>query len=401
MRISTRSHHLLHAHCRGVHRKRDRSDRRARHDAPGVARHWRGCWRRLAGRAIGGQGAPAPRRAHVSGAAGADRAHDARCPAVRAMEVGPVLRPREKDRHAQARMRILYTALDQIVPGTLGGSVHVAAVAEGLAALGHEVHVATQVGSTSRARPLRPCSGSRSGLRWDSPCCGGCAPAGSRRLRAQLRADVVIERYYNFGGEGVIAAHRLGLPAVLEVNAPIVDYPGSAKARLDRALLVEPMRRWRDRLCRQTGLFVTPSAAILPAMGRPVARARNRVGRRHGSVSTGRRRAGAVPARLGPNHVCLCRRLSHRGTAPAQLASALARRHHAGRRSVRPASSLATARNARRPSGPQRGVPRVHVHRRAPARRAACAHWPPPTLASRRSNPADTRRCDSGSTGRR
>ena len=36
-------------------------------------------------------------------------------------------------------MRILYSAIDQVSPGTKGGSVHVAAVAEGLAALGHEV----------------------------------------------------------------------------------------------------------------------------------------------------------------------------------------------------------------------------------------------------------------------
>ena len=43
-------------------------------------------------------------------------------------------------------MRILYAAIDQVVPGTLGGSTHVQAVAEGLAARGHEVHVATQPG---------------------------------------------------------------------------------------------------------------------------------------------------------------------------------------------------------------------------------------------------------------
>src|SRR5258708_9976893 len=36
-------------------------------------------------------------------------------------------------------MKILYSAIDQTVPGTKGGSVHVAAVAEGLAALGHDV----------------------------------------------------------------------------------------------------------------------------------------------------------------------------------------------------------------------------------------------------------------------
>jgi glycosyltransferase involved in cell wall biosynthesis len=53
--------------------------------------------------------------------------------------------------------------------------------------------------------------------------------------------------------------------AVLEVNAPVVDYPGSPKARLDKALLVEPMRRWRERLCRTADLLVTPAAEILPA----------------------------------------------------------------------------------------------------------------------------------------
>jgi glycosyltransferase involved in cell wall biosynthesis len=88
--------------------------------------------------------------------------------------------------------------------------------------------------------------------------------AAVARLARRIGADVVIERYHNFGGEGVFAAARLGLPAVLEVNAPVIDYPGSGKARLDRALLVEPMRRWRDRICRHVSLFVTTSAEILP-----------------------------------------------------------------------------------------------------------------------------------------
>ena len=38
-------------------------------------------------------------------------------------------------------MKILYAAIDQQVPGTIGGSTHVTAVAEGLAARGHEMHV--------------------------------------------------------------------------------------------------------------------------------------------------------------------------------------------------------------------------------------------------------------------
>mgnify|MGYP000555746365 CR=1 FL=1 len=159
-------------------------------------------------------------------------------------------------------MRILYVALDQQVPGTLGGSVHVQSVAEGLAALGHEVHVAVAQGGPWPAgavhwHAVRPPLG-RPELRWMRA--GVVAD-----LACRVGAQVIMERYYNFGGEGVTAARRLGLPSVLEVNAPVIDYPGSTKSRIDRALLVEPMRRWRDGLCRQAALLVTPNAQILPA----------------------------------------------------------------------------------------------------------------------------------------
>ena len=43
-------------------------------------------------------------------------------------------------------MRILYVAPDQPIPGTQGGSVHVASVADGLAARGHDVHVLASPG---------------------------------------------------------------------------------------------------------------------------------------------------------------------------------------------------------------------------------------------------------------
>jgi glycosyltransferase involved in cell wall biosynthesis len=36
------------------------------------------------------------------------------------------------------------------------------------------------------------------------------------------------------------------------------------KARLDRAVLLEPMRRWRERLCRMADVIVTPAPGILP-----------------------------------------------------------------------------------------------------------------------------------------
>lgn len=158
-------------------------------------------------------------------------------------------------------MRILYVATDQTVPGTLGGSVHVRAVAEGLASRGHEVHVVARQGGAWPSGPviwhaLAPPFGVRH-LRW-------MHEGAVTRLGQRLAPDLVMERYHNFGGEGVHAARRLGVPAVLEVNAPVIDYPGSLKSRLDRALVIEPMRRWRDRICRQSDLIVTPTAEILP-----------------------------------------------------------------------------------------------------------------------------------------
>jgi glycosyltransferase involved in cell wall biosynthesis len=100
-------------------------------------------------------------------------------------------------------------------------------------------------------------------------------PFGNRRFRLlrarrvasfarQFKPDVVIERYYNFGGEGILAARHVRALIVLEVNAPVVDYPGSVKRTADRALIIEPMRRWRDWQCRQADIIVTPSARIVP-----------------------------------------------------------------------------------------------------------------------------------------
>jgi glycosyltransferase involved in cell wall biosynthesis len=162
-------------------------------------------------------------------------------------------------------MRLLYAALDQQVPGTKGGSVHVQAVAEGLATLGHDVHVLTrpgpggfQPGGSVTWRAMTAPLG-RPQLRW--------MRAGAvARLGRAIGAHAIIERYYNFGGEGVQAARRLAIPSMLEVNAPVVDYPGSPKRWLDRALLVEPMRRWREWQCRAADIIVAPLATIVPPL---------------------------------------------------------------------------------------------------------------------------------------
>jgi glycosyltransferase involved in cell wall biosynthesis len=160
-------------------------------------------------------------------------------------------------------MRILYAAIDQVIPGTTGGSVHVTAVAEGLAALGHDVHVLAAPGSSPFPHDrvhwiaMGPPLGMKE-LRW-------ARSRAVRQVAKLVQPEIIIERYYNFGGEGILAARSIGARTVLEVNAPVIDYPGSPKALLDRALVGEPMRRWRERLCRRADLIVTPTAAILPA----------------------------------------------------------------------------------------------------------------------------------------
>ena len=159
-------------------------------------------------------------------------------------------------------MKVLYSAIDQTVPGTKGGSVHVAAVAEGLAALGHEVTALITPGngaprpSTVRWVPMPPPFGSTH-LR--------LARAGAvAQLARGIRPDAIIERYHNFGGEAIRSAAAMKAVSVLEVNAPVIDHAGSSKALVDRALLVQPMRRWREHLCALADVIVTPNAAVLP-----------------------------------------------------------------------------------------------------------------------------------------
>jgi glycosyltransferase involved in cell wall biosynthesis len=161
-------------------------------------------------------------------------------------------------------LRILYVASDILLSANHGGAVHVREVAGGLADLGHAVRVVVKgrlgepVRSIERGfdvrRVLRGVPGRRLRLL--------ALPAVAREVDA-FRPDAIIERYYNFGGEGVVCGRRRGIPVVLEVNSPLLEYRGSPKERLDR-LLGSPLLRWRDHLARSVAAFVTPSAAILP-----------------------------------------------------------------------------------------------------------------------------------------
>ena len=167
-------------------------------------------------------------------------------------------------------MKLLYVASDQTLPGSTGGSVHVLEVARGLSRRGHEVHVVARPGpgalashpSTGfhlhAARTLLP----HRGFRWTAEAMVG-------QLIERFGIEVVLERYYNFAGEGVRAAHRRGIPSVLEVNSPVIDYPGSLKSWLDRVVFFRAMKRLREEQCRLAAALVTPLPSILPSSVAP------------------------------------------------------------------------------------------------------------------------------------
>ncbi len=166
-------------------------------------------------------------------------------------------------------MRILYVASGIPVPGTIGGSTHTREVARGLTQRGHDVHLvaATHEGWGSLAAFTRPVSQMLDGFHLhhvDVPkriSFLGFQPI--LRLAHALQPDVIIDRYYNFAGAGVWAAHQLYIPCLLEVNALMVDPPEVTKRRIDDAL-GGPMRRWAVTQCRWSARIVTPLHTTVP-----------------------------------------------------------------------------------------------------------------------------------------
>src|SRR5581483_4100161 len=159
-------------------------------------------------------------------------------------------------------MRILYVALKEAIPGHHGGAVHVMEVARQLTRRGHHLTVVTQRRADQAARETRE------GFEIIR------LPARSNFLLFQLEPtiqkviaedtpDVVMERYYNFSGAGIRAAQRMGVPSLLEVNAPMLDPFGTKKYLADRAL-----GGWMRRMARIQALaakhIVTPLAATVP-----------------------------------------------------------------------------------------------------------------------------------------
>jgi alpha-maltose-1-phosphate synthase len=166
-------------------------------------------------------------------------------------------------------VKLLYVASDQVVPGNTGGSVHVLEVARGLAERGHAVHAVIHE-DRGQATPEEEGDVVWHRIRWtpDHRICRFRALPQVGAILRELRPQAVLERYYNFGGEGIRAAAALGLPSLLEVNSPIVDHPGSLKGLLDRLLVARPFARYRNALCRAATALVSPLPEIVPEFAR-------------------------------------------------------------------------------------------------------------------------------------
>lgn len=164
-------------------------------------------------------------------------------------------------------MRILYVASDQALPGETGGSVHVHEVSRELAKRGHDVHAVVHDQGLGETRGD---GYSIHRIRW-SPAHRFFrfrARPQVARLIDRLKPDVLMERYYNFGGEGILAAQAASIPGLLEVNSPVVDHRGSIKALLDAALITRPMRGYRERLVRASSALISPLREIVPEFAR-------------------------------------------------------------------------------------------------------------------------------------
>ena len=145
-------------------------------------------------------------------------------------------------------MRIAYLSTDFGVPvlGTKGASVHVRRMVGALAKRGHEVLLVTPDPGNGPAEPpacrivtlpFEPGTAELyEELKAEEPCRGNRLSKDLRNLfynlsletRAapllrEFRPDFVYERYALFGTAGVQMARRLGIPLLLEVNAPLVE----------------------------------------------------------------------------------------------------------------------------------------------------------------------------------
>jgi glycosyltransferase involved in cell wall biosynthesis len=166
-------------------------------------------------------------------------------------------------------MKILYVASAVVAPGSHGGATHVVEVARELMLLGHELHVVcARPNRRESARLTIPVANGRKiefyRYSWPKFTAWATYPQ-IKKLADQLRPDLIMERYYNFAGGGMLYAHRHQLPAILEVNALMLDPLSSLKRTIDRLLLFDRLKWWTEKQCTWASRIVTPLHTTVPA----------------------------------------------------------------------------------------------------------------------------------------
>ena len=194
-------------------------------------------------------------------------------------------------------MKILYIAVDTPIPGNHGGSTHVRELCRALGQRGHEVHLVAPGGVLPGSTSGSDAKGLGEGvtvhrIRKPTRFFEWTTVGTIRSLVRRVGPDVVIERFYTFGGAGIWAAHSMAVPAVLEVNSPARPFRGW-RDRLDRATIIRPIDRWRRRLLRWSdGVYTTSKHLVPPDMQTAVTVVTN-------GVDTERFRPGPVRSQDG------------------------------------------------------------------------------------------------------
>jgi glycosyltransferase involved in cell wall biosynthesis len=157
-------------------------------------------------------------------------------------------------------MKILYAATDQDLATVHGGTIHIHAVAQELTRHGNEVHLLVQhsdqpklVSSNVKIHELPR---THRFLLWTTA-------NKIQKIITDVHPDIVIERYYNFAGEAILQAKASGIPTVLEVNSPMIEYPGSTKSKLD-FFLGGWLKKRRKRIASAASLIISPLKEIVP-----------------------------------------------------------------------------------------------------------------------------------------
>jgi len=173
-------------------------------------------------------------------------------------------------------MRIAYIAADRGTPvfGPKGASVHIRAMSNALAQLGHQLvlYVAQRGSGDSPLQAEVVEVAARMDLA-DAPASGDARTVLKERRAVDQAAqiaqrvaldhgqhpfDLIYERYALFSDAGVCCAERLGIPCLVEVNAPLLEEQGTHRRLVNHALASQV----RERVFRHADALLPVSDAL-------------------------------------------------------------------------------------------------------------------------------------------